>query len=205
MAKEVQLTDNHKLTYLRSAIKCQAGQDNLNIGVCAGNDYPSIVASLQRAFEQKRMVFREYLQGLVRQKLRDSSYHELAEGMSMTNELKQSECFSHEYMITALLEMGMSESVYEVWLEHTLMSMVITCSLNSLRNALELAHLRHQLESRQSRSIILRLCQLRSWSKLKFFMLSREINTYIQFAIVNLINFINVLSSRKCLWNGRCK
>ena len=48
MAKEVELTVNDKLTYLRSAIKCQAGEDILNIAVRAGKDYPTtMVASLQ--------------------------------------------------------------------------------------------------------------------------------------------------------------
>ena len=39
--------------------------------------------------------------------------------------LKQSGHFSHEYMITALVEMGMSESVYEAWLQHTSVDVLI--------------------------------------------------------------------------------
>jgi len=33
--------------------------------------------------------------------------------------LKKSGHFSQDYIVTALLEMGMSESMYEAWLEHT--------------------------------------------------------------------------------------
>ena len=51
----------------------------LIFAVAAGKHHPTIVASLQCAFEQ----IKEHLQGLIRQKLRDSSYRELAEGMSM--------------------------------------------------------------------------------------------------------------------------
>ena len=86
-------------------------------------DYPTIITSLQKAFEQRHMVFREYLQGICRQRFKDASYKELNEGMVRLGQhmhgLVQSGHFSEKYIITAIMELGLSKSLYEAWLEHT--------------------------------------------------------------------------------------
>ena len=123
MDKEVGLSDSYKLTYLHPAMKCKFGEDILNMAIGAWVDYPTITTSLQKAFEQRHMVFREYLQGICRQRFKDASYKELNEGMVRLGQhmhgLVQSGHFSVKYIITAIMELGLSKSLYEAWLEHT--------------------------------------------------------------------------------------
>ena len=115
MDKEVGLSDSDKLTYLRSAMKCKSGEDILNMAIGAGEDYPTIITSLQKAFEQRCMVFREHLQGICRQRFKDASYKELNEGMAKLvkhmHGLVQSGHFSAMYIMTAIMELGLSESL----------------------------------------------------------------------------------------------